>query len=120
MARKTLRAIKGSIHEEIPSCLDPGCFSTMHCIDGAEVGSWNQNSALAIVPSPIGKRMMSKRDSNSRRNLRGVQILVGLGLVIGFAFIVAGERIGSSEKRASITDTGYMGDLPKSGTTGSR
>jgi hypothetical protein len=45
---------------------------------------------------------------------------VGLGLVIGFAFIVAGERIASSEKRASITDTGYMGDLPKSGTTGSR
>jgi hypothetical protein len=40
--------------------------------------------------------------------------------VIGIAFIIASEQIGSSAKRGSITDSGYVGDLPKSGSTGSR
>jgi len=32
--------------------------------------------------------------------------------VIGIAFIIASEQIGSSAKRGSITDSGYVGDLP--------
>jgi hypothetical protein len=40
--------------------------------------------------------------------------------VIGIAFIIASEQIGSSAKRGSIIHSGYVGDLPKSGSTGSR
>jgi hypothetical protein len=63
---------------------------------------------------------MSKRDTNRERDLRRVQTFVGLGLVIGLALIVAGERIGSSVTHVSTTDSVPQRALPESGTTGSR
>jgi hypothetical protein len=45
---------------------------------------------------------MTKQEAKqSERNLRGVQVVAGIGLVLGLVLIIAGERIGNNEKRNS-------------------
>jgi len=65
---------------------------------------------------------MTKREvKQSERNLRGVQVLAGLGFVLGLIFIVAGEWIGSNEKRESSDYSSAPRATPNANsTTGSR
>ena len=67
---------------------------------------------------------MSKRKLNIKRsgwNIRGVQVLVALGLMIGLVFIIAGGLLANSENRDTTSGTAQLRTTPKAAsTTGSR
>ena len=67
---------------------------------------------------------MSKGEANpkrSERNIRGVQVFVALGLMIGLLFIIAGGWLVNSENRDATSSTAQLRTTPKAAsTTGAR